>query len=98
MTSVCKLIGETYTQDSLKNVERTKTYREIICEVKSTYASEWHNAKRDGLAPSFTLETALANYQGEELVEYKGKEYAIYRTYERGDRIELYCQKVGGQL
>ncbi len=96
MTGVCELISMTYSKDEYLNIVREKSYREIIVEESSMYANEWHQAKQDGLSPSFVLRTAKVNYGGETTLRYQGKEYSIYRTYNYGDDIELYCQEVAG--
>ena len=36
------------------------------------------------------------DYEGEKIVEYQGKRYAVYRTYlGRDDTLELYVQEEG---
>lgn len=96
MTGTCYLISRTYTKDSNLNLVPTETRREIICEERSLSSSEFHNAKRDGLSPEIEIVTAKVNYQGEKILEYNGTRYGIYRTYVRGDSIELYCEIKAG--
>lgn len=96
MTGTCYLISRTYTKDDYSNLVPTPNPREIICEEKSLSSSEYHNAKRDGLSPSLVLVTALVNYEGESILEYRGNTYSIYRTYVIGDNIELYCEVKAG--
>lgn len=96
MTGTCFLISRTYTKDDCSNLVPTEAKREVICDERSLSSSEFHNAKRDGLSPEIELITAKVNYGGEKIVEYKGIRYAIYRTYVRGDSIELYLEAKAG--
>lgn len=45
----------------------------------------------EGLRPSKVFDVLMTEYDGQEVVEYQGARYHIYRTYLRDDaRIELY--------
>ena len=47
--------------------------------------------------PEFRMTTFFGDYQGERELLYKGKPYAVYRTYQgRNDTIELYVERKGG--
>lgn len=96
MTTFCKLISKTYTQDALLNFVETEVEREVLCEEEDMGGAEWHKAKQNGLSPRFMLKTATINYQGETELEYNGKRFNIYRTYKDGDKIELYCEVAAG--
>jgi SPP1 family predicted phage head-tail adaptor len=80
------------TQDEALNEIETYTERTVFVRPRSVYASEFYQAAAVGLKPSLTLVLAsFADYDGEKLVEYNGKEYTVTRTYQRPDRdsVEL---------
>lgn len=80
------------TQDESLNEIETYTERTVFVRPRSVYASEFYQAAAVGLKPSLTLVLAsFADYDGEKLVEYNGKEYTVTRTYQRPDRdsVEL---------
>lgn len=80
------------TQDEALNEIETYTERTVLVRPRSVYASEFYQAAAVGLKPSLTLVLAsFADYDGEKLVEYNGKEYTVTRTYQRPDRdsVEL---------
>lgn len=66
--------------------------------VRSVTRAEWQAAGRKDLNPAFVLTTNRANYSGQMAVEYKGRRYAVYRTYSppESDEIELYLQEEVG--
>ena len=53
-------------------------------------------AGRNGLSPDYKMTMFAYDYEGEKIVEYQGKRYAVYRTYlGRDDTLELYVQEEG---
>lgn len=99
MDGVAYLILPIYKSDALEQpvlVDEKKT--QIYVTEKSVTGLEWHEAGRDGINAQFVLKTPYANYNGESIVEYKGKRYAVYRTYhpENSDDIELHLEKKVG--
>lgn len=80
------------TQDEALNEIETYTERTVFVRPRSVYASEFYQAAAVGLKPSLTLVLAsFADYEGEKLVEYNGKEYTVTRVFRRPDRdsVEL---------
>lgn len=96
ISGTAKLITKTYTYDSIGQAVETESYTEIFVEERSITRTEWAEAGRNGFNPSIELVTPFVNFSGQEEVEYKGVRYAIYRTYQYGDNIELYLEKKGG--
>lgn len=96
-SDIITLITETVTADS-SGVERTATAsRTVFAQVDSITRSEFFEAGRSGLNPAFKFIVFAGDYAGETIAEYKGKRYAVYRTYlARDDRMELYAQREGG--
>ena len=80
------------TQDENLNEETTYTERVDLVRPRSVFASEFYQAAAVGLKPALTLVLAsFADYDGEKLLEYGGKEYTVTRVYQRPDRdsVEL---------
>lgn len=75
----------------------TLTRNETYCTKKSISQNEFYKAAQSDLKPQFVLEISAFDYNSEDLVEYNGTMYQIYRTYERPDEIiELYCEMRSG--
>jgi hypothetical protein len=65
--------------------------------VGSITQSEFYEGGRNGLNPEYRFTVFFADYEDETIIEYKGKRYAVYRTYlARNDRLELYVERKGG--
>ena len=97
-SSVITLIGRTRTQDST-GVWRdgAETRRDVFCQVQSVSRAEFFAAGQIGLKPDYCFIVFFADYEGEDLVEYNGARYVIYRTYHaRTDDLELYAQREVG--
>ncbi|PGC59216.1 phage head-tail adapter protein [Bacillus toyonensis] len=90
----------TTNKDELGQVELVLVSftRQVFCEKKSVSQSEFFQAGQNGFKPKCVLIVYTLDYQEEQKVKYREKEYSIYRTYERDDeKIELYCEvKKGG--
>lgn len=92
------LISEKKVQDDegvwrLSEESRRKAYAQIT----SVTASEFFEGGRNGLNPEYRFTVFFSDYHGEEILEYNGKLYSIYRTFiARKDYIELYTEKKGG--
>lgn len=92
------LIREEYIDDIIGQ-ELSEEYRtDIFVTEKSVGRSEWYDAGKSGLNPSIVLETSYIDYNGEQIIEYNGQRYGIYRTYhpENSDQIELYLEEKAG--
>lgn len=96
-SSVIYLIAYERTQDELGRWQKEKTSRKVYCQVDSVTRSEFFDAGRNGLNPEFRFTMLRFDYHNEAELEYNGKTYAIYRTYERrNDYVELYVERKGG--
>ena len=92
-----KLIGETKTQDAYGVWKSEKTYKDVFANVSSTTQTEFFEGGRNGLNPEYRMTMFSGDYSGESMLEYRGKTYAIYRTYQSStDTIELYVERKGG--
>lgn len=96
-SDVIKLISVTRTQDKYGQFVDTETSRQVYCQVGSITQSEFYEGGRNGLNPEYRFTVFFADYEDETIIEYKGKRYAVYRTYlARNDRLELYAERKGG--
>ena len=96
-SEVLTLIGQTKQQDDFGVWRTSETRRDVFCNVSSVSASEFFDGGRNGLNPEFRFTMFFGDYQGERSVEFKGKAYAVYRTYQaRTDELELYVERQGG--
>ena len=96
-SDVIKLISVTRTQDKYGQFVDTETSRQVYCQVGSITQSEFYEGGRNGLNPEYRFTVFFADYEDETIIEYKGKRYAVYRTYlARNDKLELYVERKGG--
>lgn len=88
--SIATLRAETVTQDASLNEVTTYTDRDVFVHPASVRQSEFYQAANAGLKPELVLVLAnFADYQGERVVVFEGKEYTVLRTYRRPDRDRL---------
>lgn len=86
-----ELIKTSYEQDSIGEWVETQTREKIFAYVESVTMSEFYQAGLQGFKPEFRFLIWRNEYDGQDLLEYNGLVYTIYRTYSRDDgRIELY--------
>lgn len=86
----------TPTYDEYGNEALNVTERVVFVQPRGVYSSEFYNAAQLGLKPSLTLVmTNRADYDGEKVVEFEGKDYDVIRvdwTAQR-DSISLICEE-----
>ena len=64
--------------------------RTLFANRKSVGHAEFYEANIAGMKAELKMDVYAEEYQGETLAEYRGKRYAVLRTYEHGgDYIEL---------
>lgn len=90
------LIGAFQTQDDCGVWRSAETARTVFANVKSASAKEFFEGGRNGLNPQFVFTVFRYDYNGESVVEYNGARYGVYRTYDKGDFIELHAERKGG--
>ena len=97
-TGAIYLIAHTYIRDDHGVRRKKEIKRRVRADIYGTTATEFFEAGRAGLkASDVTFTVRRRSYQGEEVVEYKGKRLAVYRTYTpAADLIELHCEEKGG--
>jgi SPP1 family predicted phage head-tail adaptor len=80
----------------MREVIITLDDREVFAERVSVSQSEFFNAGQQDLKPEYCFKVVNGEYNGEDRLTYEGTVYAIYRTYEKGDKIELYTALKAG--
>lgn len=93
MADVLYLISQTISVDDYGNEVETETQRQVFCEVNSITQTEFYAAANTELNPEYRFDVFFGDYNGEDVIEYQGNRYAIYRTYRTGDTLELYCER-----
>lgn len=83
------LIKKTYKLDKIGNSIPTKEERTILCNEKSVYGNDFYIAGQVGLKPDVVLEIHNMEYDGEQDLRYKNKNYKVIRSYRNGDYLEL---------
>ena len=98
-SEVIYLVKETITTDAYGVEQKTYTRRKIFASKQSATLAEWSEGGRLGLNPEYRFTIFGPEYRGENIIEYKGRQYSVYRTYEaRDDRIELYVERRQGDV
>lgn len=91
------LIDNTYTYDDIGQEIASETEREVFCDMSSISRAEWYDAGQNSMKPEYKVTMFDPDYNGEEIAEYNGKRYVIYRTYRgKNETIELYLQRETG--
>lgn len=96
-SSIAYLVVDSYTQNEFGVMEKTTTRYKVFVNATSVTGQEWFEGGRNGLNPQFRFTLFSHDYHGEQVIEYQGVQYTIYRTYLRNvDEIELYTEKRKG--
>lgn len=90
------LVTETVDYDSIGQPVPVETYREIFAKLRSVSLTEWTMAGQLGNSASIQAVIWSFEYRGEEVVLVGGRRYHVYRTYDTGDRMELYLEEMVG--
>lgn len=96
MESTCDLIKKVVSKDALGYLIATETKNTVLCEIRTVSRQEFFDAGKAGLVPEYEIRINAIEYGGEDELEYNGKRYGIYRTYQMADYIELYVEYKGG--
>ena len=98
MDNILILLNNSKYQDEYGVWQLDSTPRTVFCQVHSVTQTEFFEGGRNGLNPAYRFTIFHGDYEGEELCEFEGKNYSIYRTYivPGTDYIELYAERKGG--
>ena len=100
MDDVCKLVAKTFTTDSIGQRVEVESLTEVFTSVSSVSRNEFFDAGASGIRAQYVFSMAIINYSGENELEYVGKRYRVYRTYQTSNSVELYAEELtsdGGQ-
>ena len=90
---VIYLISMTRAQDRYGVWQEVETKKKVFANVHSVSMNEWFQGGRNGLNPRFQMTMFSGDYADEDVLEYDGVRYTIYRTFLRDDeQIELYVE------
>lgn len=87
------LVSKTYESDNIGNQIAQRNVRKVFAQIGSITQKEFSVAGQMGLKTELKAVVWKFEYAGEEAVILNDTEYAIYRTYIIGDKIELYLTK-----
>ncbi|HAH93693.1 MAG TPA: phage head-tail adapter protein [Dielma fastidiosa] len=88
------LIDLTYETDKIGNQIKKETRSRVFAEEKSVQSNEFFKAAALDLKASKMFEIHIADYNKQRQVEdEEGNRFDIYRTFVKGDKIELYCSE-----
>jgi len=93
---ILKLIKTDTTYDELGNPIKTKTPRTVFVNKMSVGLKEFYEASAKGMKPEQQFALHAFEYDGEKLVEYKGVTYKVTRVSEKGERVQIVCERVIG--
>ena len=98
-STVITLVQEIQRRDTSGVYRPEMVRKQVYADVRSASASEFMAGGQIGLKPDLTFTLFRYDYSGEELVEYNGVTYTVYRTYmaRKGDLIELHTQRKTGR-
>ena len=97
-SDVITLISKNSVQTNDYSWVDQETRKEVFCDVRSITQTEWFEAGRNGIDhPAFIFIMNRYEYLGQQIVEYNGQRYGVYRTYKgKNESLELYCEAKGG--
>ena len=93
VADVITLVAQTITIDTLGNEVATESEKTVYCEVNSITQNEFFAAANTELNPEYRFTIFFGDYEGEDILEYHGNRYSVYRTYRAGDDLELYAER-----
>ena len=97
-SDVITLINKHAVQTSDYTWQNQEEKTDVFCDVRSITQTEWFEAGRNGIQhPAFTFVINRNEYSGQQIVEYQGQRYGVYRTYAaKNENLELHCEAKGG--
>lgn len=99
LDDVCYLIqSSTSSYDDLGQPMILEKQLMVFCSKLSITRAEYNTAGNLGFKPDMMLIVDSDSYGNEKLLEYSGKKYSIYKTFQRTDNFtELYCEVKSGE-
>lgn len=92
------LVTEVMQEDKFGVLTPILSKRLVYANVSSVTQREFFDGGRSGLNPEFRMTMFAFDYAGESTLEYMGRMFDIYRTYQgSNDTVELYVQRKQGK-
>ena len=96
---VIKLITVTQTTNANGFPVNAETERQVFAQVKSVRQNEFYQANQVGLQLQIMFVIRAIEYNNEQYLSYKNKDYKIIRTYQTdSEMIELVCADRKGEI
>lgn len=93
-SDVLTLIRMDYKEDAMAQQIPIEAKRDVFCNIGSVTLNEWSQGGQLGLKPELRAVVFAPDYEGEEIAEYNGARYSVYRTYTgKDDSMELYLER-----
>jgi SPP1 family predicted phage head-tail adaptor len=97
LDDVCNLLSSTSTKDDLGQAIIEEKPFMIFCSKLSITRAEFNSAGQMGHKPDMMLVVDSDSYDKEKHLDYYGKKYGIYKSFQRADGFtELYCEVNAG--
>ena len=94
---VLYLVKTVHTTDEIGQPIETYTKTKRYGYMSSVNSEEWFAANKTDRIAAYRFQIQDYEYNGEDIVEYEGTRYYIYRTYmSKNGLFELYCEEKGG--
>lgn len=91
-----ELITVEVYKDELHQEKSRESKQLVYGDKKSIGQSEFFMAGQNGFKPSNMFMVKAIDYNNQTKLIHEGKKYVIYRTFLKGENVELYCEfKVG---
>jgi hypothetical protein len=87
--------GKSFTDEN-GNEKFEEVNTEVFGNIGNIGQREFAAASQMGLKPELMVEIWSFEYSGEEELKLGDRLYSIYRTYQKGDRLELYLTQRSG--
>lgn len=96
---VLVLEGEaSYNMDAIGNETAQIEPKTVIGKKKSVYENDFFHAGQLNIKPYCIVEIYKAEYNGAKTALIDGRRLTIYRTFEKGQRLELYLAERTGNV
>ncbi len=89
-------LGNATETETLGEITSTYTWRTVFANKKGVRQSEFYQASATGLKPELVFVVRSEEYSNDERLKHNNKEYAIVRTYDKGETTEITVQTYVG--
>ncbi|KRM73010.1 phage head closure protein [Lacticaseibacillus brantae] len=88
------LVDSVIVPDEYGNQVPTETHRVVQASKREIAMNEFYTAAQAGIRPAVELIIHTFEYEGEQVMIYKGQRYSLIRTYQRNDdELEIYLEQ-----